>query len=114
MLLEYSFSLRSSRFDELRNISMSAERCGMLDTQATVRSLGVRVEGDWEPWKQRGKMIQEEAQKLHDHAIKIIKTKRYSYLRKYLGKLVMCSNLLRVDGGWIKLLDKTATLFCAF
>lgn len=40
-------------------------------------------------------MIQEEAQKLHDHAIKIIKTKRYSYLRKYLGKLVMLSKLLR-------------------
>lgn len=53
MLLEYSFSLNSSL--SMRELSMSAERWGMLDTQATVRSEagveGLRVVGDWEePW----------------------------------------------------------------
>lgn len=52
MLLEYSFSLNSSR--SMRELSMSAERWGMFETQATVRSLagvgGLRVDGDWEPW----------------------------------------------------------------
>lgn len=52
MLLEYSFSLNSSR--SIRELSMSAERWGMLETQATVRSLtgvgGFNVDGDWEPW----------------------------------------------------------------
>lgn len=55
MLLEYSFSLNSSR--SMRELSMSAERWGMLETQATVRSLagvgGLRVDGDWEPYRQR-------------------------------------------------------------
>ena len=52
MLFEYSFSLKSSR--SIRELSMSADRWGMLDTQATVRSLagvgGLRVDGVWEPW----------------------------------------------------------------
>ena len=50
MLLEYSFSWFSRSG---RRLSMSAERWGMLDTQATVRSLagvgGLRLEGVWEP-----------------------------------------------------------------
>lgn len=50
MLFEYSLSLYSSR--SMRELSMSAERWGMLDTQATVRSeagiVGLRVDGDWE------------------------------------------------------------------
>lgn len=58
MLLEYSFSLNSSR--SMRELSMSAERWGMLETQATVRSLagvgGLRVDGDWEPWGGRGRV----------------------------------------------------------
>lgn len=35
---------------------MSADRCGMLETQATVRSftgVGVNVDGDWEPWGEK-------------------------------------------------------------
>ncbi len=53
MLFEYSLSLYSSR--SMRELSMSAERWGMLDTQATVRSeagiVGLIVDGDWEePW----------------------------------------------------------------
>lgn len=36
---------------------MSADRCGMLETQATVRSLtgvgGFNVDGDWEPWGEK-------------------------------------------------------------
>lgn len=55
MLLEYSFSLNSSR--SIRELSMSADRWGMLETQATVRSLagvgGLRVDGVWEPWEER-------------------------------------------------------------
>lgn len=55
MLLEYSLSLKSSL--SIRELSMSAERCGMLDTQATVLSEagvgGFNVLGD-EPWKQNG------------------------------------------------------------
>ena len=55
MLLEYSFSLNSSR--SIRELSMSAERWGMLETQATVRSLtgvgGFNVDGDWEPWGEK-------------------------------------------------------------
>lgn len=51
MLLECSFSFRSSL--STRRLSMSADRCGMLDTQATVRSDagvgGFSVEGDFEP-----------------------------------------------------------------
>lgn len=54
MLFEYSFSLKSSR--SIRELSMSADRWGMLETQATVRSFagvgGLRVEGDWEPWEE--------------------------------------------------------------
>lgn len=53
MLLEYSLSLKSSL--SMRELSMSAERCGMLDTQATVLSEagvgGFKVLGD-EPCKQ--------------------------------------------------------------
>lgn len=52
MLLECSFSFRSSL--STRKLSMSADRCGMLDTHATVRSDagvgGFSVEGDLEPW----------------------------------------------------------------
>lgn len=48
MLLEYSLSLNSSL--SMRELSMSAERCGMLDTQATVLSEagvgGFKVLGD--------------------------------------------------------------------
>lgn len=55
MLFEYSLSLNSSR--SIRELSMSADRWGMLETQATVRSLagvgGLRVDGDWEPWEER-------------------------------------------------------------
>lgn len=36
---------------------MSADRWGMLETQATVRSLtgvgGFNVDGDWEPWGEK-------------------------------------------------------------
>lgn len=59
MLLEYSFSLNSSR--SMRELSMSAERWGMLETQATVRSLagvgGLRVDGDWEPWGESAQLV---------------------------------------------------------
>jgi len=52
MDLEYSFSLYSSR--SMWELSMSAERCGMLDTQATVRSAagitGFSVDGVCEAW----------------------------------------------------------------
>ena len=51
MLLECSLSLNSSR--STRRLSMSAERCGMLETHATVRSdaalEGFRVVGDLAP-----------------------------------------------------------------
>lgn len=55
ILLEYSFSLNSSR--SIRELSMSADRWGMLETQATVRSLtgvgGFNVDGVWEPWGEK-------------------------------------------------------------
>lgn len=58
MLLEYSFSLYSSR--SMRELSMSADRCGMLDTQATVRSAacvgGFRVEGDCVPYDKKARL----------------------------------------------------------
>lgn len=42
---------------------MSAERWGMLETQATVLSLagvgGLRVDGDWEPWGEAAHWIWE-------------------------------------------------------
>ncbi len=51
MLFDCSLSLKSSR--STRRLSMSADRCGMLDTQATVRSDAaegvLRVDGDFEP-----------------------------------------------------------------
>lgn len=49
MLLEYSFSWPSRSG---RRLSMSADRWGMLETQATVRSLRAGVaKVDWDPWK---------------------------------------------------------------
>lgn len=58
MDLEYSFSLNSSR--SMWELSMSAERWGMLETQATVRSeagrMGFSVEGVCEVWRVRGGM----------------------------------------------------------
>lgn len=94
MLLEYSFSLKSSR--SILELSMSADRWGMLDTHATVRSLagvgGLRVDGDWEPWKKSHKSL--EMRKYSSSPRSSSKNKNYILCRIWQKILISWTNYL--------------------